>query len=599
MNYNILIYQYINILMALATISTIHSTIHSTINKEQYTINNFVFPDDVITHPITTNMGYTIAPNETHHYNKIIYDNINFPWKNGEYLMMGTFYRPRPPGRMFNGATSGINYTTSRRNYSNSSFIYDTLENKVISGPTLNSTRRAYGSNGLYVGLNDTTGFVSSNYVHNGSIFTSNGEYFELRFPFTGGFILEKLSFYMDLAHSFGARKLRVIGSNDGVNWELVNSTWVIKNYVRYAFTEVFNIKSMNTRPYKHHRFIFEELFGAEYLSITLAKIEGKAIQGYREEPNKSGMWLVFGGDTNNNTMGYSYDGQNFTGLGTSIFSLIGFRAASSENIIVAVGQGTKTIAYSYNGLDYTPLETNIIGIGLSIAWSSPLNMFVVGGSPGTSGNNFVTSSDGINWTGRGIQIMTTNVRSIVWGNDKFVAGGEGSTNNSSIAYSFDGITWSGVANSRSTLFSARCMDVAFNGTTYVAVGTGTNSIATSSDGFTWTGRGNPVFTRGEAVIWCRGINRWVALGGGGTTPGTDAIAYSDTGTTWTGVTGFTIFTVGKDLSWDGTRLVAVGTGPNHIATSIDGINWVGLGKNIFNNDTIGGNSVKYVELLS
>lgn len=153
------------------------------------------------------------------------------------------------------------------------------------------------------------------------------------------------------------------------------------------------------------------------------------------------GIWIVLG--RLNNTLGYSYDGINFTGLGNLLFTHTGFDAVSNGSIIVAGGQGLNGLSYSYDGLNYTGLGESILGICLCVEWSTPLNMFVAGGTSGETGNTLAHSSDGINWTGLGNPVLTTNVRCVAWGNNRFVALGQGASHN--IAYSLNGIDRIGV----------------------------------------------------------------------------------------------------------------------------------------------------------
>ena len=121
---------------------------------------------------------------------------------------------------------------------------------------------------------------------------------------------------------------------------------------------------------------------------------------------------------------------------------------------------------------------------------------------------------------------------------------------------------------------------VAWNGTLWVAVGSGTFSIAYSSDGINWTGvtGSTSIFSYGYGVAW-NGL-RFVAVGSG-----TFSIAYSSDGINWTGVTDSnTIFldSYGNansyGVAWNGTRFVAVGSGITYkIAYSSDGMNWTGV----------------------
>jgi hypothetical protein len=64
------------------------------------------------------------------------------------------------------------------------------------------------------------------------------------------------------------------------------------------------------------------------------------------------------------------------------------------------------------------------------------------------------------------------------------------------------------------------------------------------------------------------------------------SIAYSTDGITWSGVSGSkSIFTIGRGVSWNGSRFVAVGTGTNSIAYSSDGITWSPVSSNIFSTE--------------
>jgi hypothetical protein len=294
--------------------------------------------------------------------------------------------------------------------------------------------------------------------------------------------------------------------------------------------------------------------------------------QIYTMGASSNHCWVVVGEGTN--TIGYSTNGTNWKGLGTSVFSTAGYDIAWSGYIWVAVGAGTNTIAYSYNGT---------------------------------------------RWEGLGTSIFSTAGRGVYYYRDRFVAVGEGTN---TIAYSFDGIHWTGGGTS---IFSTRGYGVVANGTVWVAVGQGTNSIAYSSDGITWNGRGTALLTSyGRGICWTG--KRFVAVGAGTysiatsfegiawfpvsgifSTEGTDTIpngtltvatglggnslAYSyNNGVSWTGLS-TTHFTSGYGVSWNGKYFIAVGSGGNTIAQSYDGINWYGLGYSVF---TTSGYKVAY-----
>jgi len=145
----------------------------------------------------------------------------------------------------------------------------------------------------------------------------------------------------------------------------------------------------------------------------------------------------------------------------------------------VAVGFGTNTIAYSYNGLNWTGIGSTIFSIaGYGVSWNGTMWVAVGNGT-----NTIVYSYNGINWIGNGTTIFTTAGWSVAFNNKRpntltfqrqiTVATGVGTN---SIAYSYDnGLTWTGLG---ATIFTSNGYGIAWNGSMWVAVGTGTNTIA-------------------------------------------------------------------------------------------------------------------------
>jgi hypothetical protein len=169
-----------------------------------------------------------------------------------------------------------------------------------------------------------------------------------------------------------------------------------------------------------------------------------------------------------------------------------------------------------------------------------------------------------------GASIFSSAGWNVGWNGSLWVAVGSGTN---TIATSPDGITWTGRGSS---IFSGIGYDVAWNGTYWVAVGTGTNSFAYSTDGINWTGAGTSPLTTGDGVAWNGSL--WVAVGSGAS----DGIATSTDGITWTG-RGNSVLSTGFGIAWNGSLWVAMGQGASHtIATSPDGITWTGRGNSIF-----------------
>jgi hypothetical protein len=243
-------------------------------------------------------------------------------------------------------------------------------------------------------------------------------------------------------------------------------------------------------------------------------------------------LWVAVGdGSSTSNTIAYSYDGLNWSGLGKTIFSTSGSSVEWNGTIWVAVGSGTNTIAYSYNG---------------------------------------------INWVGLGTSIFSTSGNTVTWTGTRWYAIGSGTN---TIAYSYNGVNWIGLGN---ILFTTgidikantrRPHVINISRNALVACGSGTNPLIWSADqGLSWNVSPNGgLMTTWNHVAWNGKL--WVAVGSG-----VNTLAYSYNGINWIGL-GQTIFTEkGIDLDYDGTEWIAIGSGTNEAARSADGISWVGLG---------------------
>ena len=105
----------------------------------------------------------------------------------------------------------------------------------------------------------------------------------------------------------------------------------------------------------------------------------------------------------------------------------------------------------------------------------------------------------------------------------------------------------------------------------WIALGNGGNTLAYTEDisGQTgWTASPTPVFSSGGNAVFWNGLVA-VAVGSGGNT-----IATSIDGVTWSGK-GTTIFsTSGNNILWNNKRWVATGSGGNTVAISMDATIW-------------------------
>lgn len=285
-------------------------------------------------------------------------------------------------------------------------------------------------------------------------------------------------------------------------------------------------------------------------------------------------------GPGSTNTLAYSTDGITWTGLGKTIFTTYGRRAAwsSSLNRWVAVGAGGNSIAYSNNGTTWTAVSgsTSIfVYNGGGVAWNGSLWVAVGYGNP----YSVAYSSDGINWNTVNAFVFGSYGNDVAGNGSMWVGVGYSSfAGGNNLVYSYDGINWNGLGSS---LFTTEAYGIAWSSSLnrWVAVGAGGNSIAYSSDGINWTGLGTSIFNDGRAVAW--NGSRWVAVGGG-----SNSIAYSSDGIIWTPVPSSTsIVTVGYGVTWNGVRFIVAGFGlftGNELAYSSDGITWTGSGTSMF-----------------
>lgn len=108
---------------------------------------------------------------------------------------------------------------------------------------------------------------------------------------------------------------------------------------------------------------------------------------------------------------------------------------AWSGSQFVAVGD-SGTIINSTNGIDWVAEESGSTNTLTGVAYGESMFVATVAADgPWTDGNQVLTSSDGINWTG---QTTTANLISIGFGANQFISPG----GNSGISTSADGINW-------------------------------------------------------------------------------------------------------------------------------------------------------------
>ena len=338
-----------------------------------------------------------------------------------------------------------------------------------------------------------------------------------------------------------------------------------------------------------------------------------------------NGTLWVASGNGGTNALAYSFNGITWTGItGMGIFSSYAYGLASNYGIqpkpfiqhptLAFSGKGN-TISYSPDGMNWTGLGKTVFSSGANCGfWNGKI--WVAGGS-GSGGNTLAYSYDGVNWSGLGKTFLNTgNTFGVCYNGSIWVAVGQNGTAGShTIAYSYTGLTWNIVANS-AQIFTGWGLDIKWNGNTWLATGNGGNAIATSSNGIVWTGISTSYNSVGlnycatSGTLWVAAVNSsiglvyttditgktgwtsvasnpfgtgggggvawngaiWVAGGGGST----NVLAYSTNGTTWSTVANSTTTFPGGiwNICWNGTRFVATGQNTSYMGYSPDGIIW-------------------------
>ena len=342
------------------------------------------------------------------------------------------------------------------------------------------------------------------------------------------------------------------------------------------------------------------------------------------------GTWIAVGyGIAANTKIAKSNNGTTWTGLAYTwsreyYYNDIAYgKDGAGNNLWVAVGNVTGAyIATSSDGTSWTQGAPVAFTQGNSIAYgkdSSGVGLWVCAcKSPGTSplGNSIATSTDGINWTGRGRNGFAYGAKAVAYGKDGSGKGlwiavsSEGENN--AIASSSDGTTWNTIL-SKNVLWSINNIRYGLDSSgigLWIACGSGSainginNVFATSPNGTNWTGRGglSDYNSIGEVSYGKDGADNglWVAT----CNSLTNKLAISSNGTTWTTVTINTSNTLsnfygvkyGKDSSGTGMWL-AVGSGTsNTFAKSINGTDWTGAGgKTVFSTQ---GNAIAFSEII-
>ena len=229
-------------------------------------------------------------------------------------------------------------------------------------------------------------------------------------------------------------------------------------------------------------------------------------------------------------------------------------------------------IMTSPDGITWSSRTTPVDNEWFSIIWAAELSLFVAVSRTG-SGNAVMTSSDGITWVSR-TSPSDNGWRSVTWAPEiglLVAVSQNGNTNR--VMTSPDGINWTGYNIGIGSVWASVCWSPERRLLVAVSYsGTG-NGIMTSSNGISWTTRANPVDNQWYSVTWSPELGLFVASAITGTG---NRIMTSSDGLTWI------TRSSAEDNEWFSVTwsrelslfVAAARSGTNRIMTSHDGINW-------------------------
>jgi hypothetical protein len=252
--------------------------------------------------------------------------------------------------------------------------------------------------------------------------------------------------------------------------------------------------------------------------------------------PENDDYWpniFFVGGLATQDTLGENWDIRTSAGdhdwqsvtYGNGIFVAVSQTAGTGNQIMTSPDGATWTIRTSSIDRQWQSVTFGN-GLFVAVANSGTGNTFVAVSQTAGTGNQVMTSPDGITWT-----IRTSSVdrqwQAVIYDIALFVAVANSGTGNR-VMTSPDGVTWT----SRVSAGDYAWNSIAYGNGTFVAVsqtaGVG-NQVMTSPDGITWTMQTSSIDRQWQSVTFGNGL--FIAVANSGT--GNRVMTSSD-GITWT-----------------------------------------------------------------
>jgi hypothetical protein len=412
-----------------------------------------------------------------------------------------------------------------------------------------------------------------------------------------GKSVSRTLSTWSPIVDASSSQFSRVIW--DGVKWIItyldshtISHTYDQVSYRHYAVPNEYS--SIGYNPVSNlyvaigNLGIYNSRDGVHWLSNTsgTALIQNASNYHNGKVVWNGALWVVAGNGGVNSLL-YSEDGDNWYSGGASIFdSAYGsFDVAWSGSIWVAVGApntNRHAIAYSYTGKSWTTLQLsnqiiknnspNLYNSNkpFSIEWDGIAFVITMNELVSSGNHNYIVSYDGLVWTHvQGPILQSANIAK--WTGSNFVIAGEDPVNSILIKQNGGYADWHlGHNQYNTTIYDLECNAEFRNTIVFPRSLLLSNKSHSFDGGMTWTDASSNIGLVMSTVNKTHNNGKlWVAVGQGANT-----IATSADGLHWIGGGADIFTTAGLDVYWYNSLWVAVGEGTNTIAYSNDGIYW-------------------------
>ena len=282
-----------------------------------------------------------------------------------------------------------------------------------------------------------------------------------------------------------------IASSSDGYNWVVRNSTYNFISGNDVAFGKDGSGNNLWVAVGSGNSAYATSTDGTSWTGRTISGITNGQSVVFGKDASGGNLWIILSPNSSESIkISKSSDGYNWTTqiiLNYQIPTGIAFgKDGSGVNLwaitsTLASNPSVRTVIYSYDATTW--VNANVVGMsgnGRKVSYVN--NRWFA-----CTENQYATSTNGTTWN----VVQTDKIFYVGYGTfthtkPTYVAVGQGYDN--TIVSSTNGTTWS---PSVTTPFTNAGYGVAWNGTQWVAVGSGTNTIAYSADGLIWTGH-NP-----------------------------------------------------------------------------------------------------------